>query len=494
MMKAPLSSEGTRGKHAQEGSAIVMVLVVLLIVSAICTDSLVNSMALMRLSQRQVWREQNHYAAESGLEEAARMINGSTYLGAGDTEFTITLANGISADVVISLLNSQGKEFSVASGTSDRGIPIHLGISRIYRPTYLDYGHFYEDFRNLWWIYGEIVDGKVWTGTQQNIYGYRLGNGQKWGPVFRYTNQTDADSFGGYPDYAAYLDPSISWGDAEYGDLQFWDSYEDGYELEVSKPALLDTDFDGTKHIAGVLDVDPALIDPTTVSPANMPTGRALLLRGKTEVRFTVQEIAGEEVGIVEIRNRDKFGNFNWNPLYSEALDIIYVERQTTGPGGHRGAKVTLGDSVHHTPNILKGNLTLWAEDDITIPTHVIYNNQNLEESTDKIGVISKDDIWVDRKFTGDLVLQGGYIATGAVSGRNRGELGLIDYDKFGVRGYLYFTGSMVAERVYPFGVFSGSTFVSGFQTEHTFDPRFLTNPPPFTPTIDSEVEYEGWY
>ena len=58
----------------------------------------------------------------------------------------------------------------------------------------------------------------------------------------------------------------------------------------------------------------------------------------------------------------------------------------------------------------------------------------------------------------------------------------------------MYFTGSMVAERVSPFGVFSGDSFVSGFISESSFDPRFATDPPPFTPVISSEVRFEGWY
>jgi hypothetical protein len=422
------------------------------------------------------------------------MINSTAYMGNTTTEFTITLDNGASADVTITPLNNRGKEFSVDSEGDQRDINRDLRISRMYRPSYLDYGHFYEDFRNLWWIYGDMIDGKVWTGTRQNIYGYRLSNGEKYGPVFRATNQTEASSFGGYPEYASYLDPSVPIGSADYEDLQFWEDTPDATETNVSMPALLDVDFEESRSIAGILEADPSELDPTTVSPANMPKGKALVLRGRTEIRYTVQQVQGEEVGIVEIRNQDKFGNYNWNPLYSEAIDMIYVENLTTGPGGHRGAKVTLGDAVHHTPNILKGNMTVWAEDDVTIPTHVVYSDQNLEESTDKIGVISKDDIWVDRKFSGDLILQGGYIATGQRGSNNRGELGLLNYDKFGVRGTLYFTGSMVAERVYPFGVFSGNQFVSGFQTAHTFDPRFATDPPPFTPTIDSEVKYEGWY
>ncbi|MGA0333101.1 MAG: PilX N-terminal domain-containing pilus assembly protein [Kiritimatiellia bacterium] len=479
-------------ESSKSGSALVMVLVVLLIVTALSTVSLRNSMQLMRLSQRQVWMEQAHFAAESGLEEAARLINSSTYMGASVTTVTHTLPGGGSASVVITPLNSQGNEFSIQSTSTVQGITREVNIGRIYRPTYLNYGNFYEDFQNLWWIYGELIDGKVWTGNTQNIYGYTLSNGEKYGPIFTDLNETGANGFGGYPQYASTLKEG---GDEDdYDDLQFWNEYEDGYDTNVSMPALLDVDFDRTSMIADALDVDPDEINPSLVTPENMPKGKALKLKGRTEIRFSVDTIGGEEVGILEIRNWNKFGNFNWNPVYSESLDLVYVEKLTSGPGGHRGATLRIGDSNHNTPNIVKANLTVWAEDDVTIPTHIIYDNQNLDESTDKIGVISKDDIWFDRKFTGDLVVQGGYIATGAVSSSNQGELGLIDYNKFGVRGTLYFLGSMVAQRVSPFGVFSGNSFVSGFQTDHRFDKRFATDPPPFTPVISSQINYEDWF
>jgi hypothetical protein len=481
-------------ESAKSGSALIMVLVVLIIVTAISTVSLSNSMNLMRLSQRQVWMEQAHFTAESGVEEAARMINGSAYMGGSETLFTHTLPNGASADVVITPLNSQGQEFSVRSESTVNGITRVVNIGRIYRPTYLNYGNFYEDFRNLWWIYGEVVDGKVWTGTTQNMYGYTLSNGEKWGPVFTDLNETDASSFGGYPDYAATLAEGADPGTFVYDDLLFWDEHEEGFETNVSMPALLDVDFDRTSMIADALTVDPSEIDPTLVSPANMPSGKALKLKGRTEIRYSVDTIGGKDVGIVEIRNHDMFGNFNWHSVYSEALDLIYIEKNPSGPGGHKNATLLIGDADKKTVNVVKANMTVWAEDDVTIPTHIIYDNQNLEESTDKLGVISKDDIWFDRKFTGDLVVQGGFIATGSINNSEKGELGLLNYDKFGVRGTLHFLGSMVAERVYPFGMFSGNRFVSGFVTDHRFDQRFLTDPPPFTPVISSQVNYEDWY
>ncbi|WFB34831.1 hypothetical protein P3T73_11740 [Kiritimatiellota bacterium B12222] len=484
-------------RQNKSGSALVMVLVVLIIVMGLTTVSLKNSVHLMRVSQRQVWMEQAHFVAESGIEEAARLINRSSYMGGSVSEITHTLG-GESAEVVITPINNQGHEFSVRSEATVNGITKVVNLGRIYRPTYLNYGNFYEDFGGYWWIYGEEIDGKIWTGTTQNIMGYNLSNGEKYGPVFTDLNETKANNFGGSPEYASTLKSGVELSERTYDDLQFWgDDYEDGYETGVSKPALLDVDFEQTSTIAGILNADPDTLDPRKVNPASMPKNVTLKLKGKTELRFSVDTVQGVEVGILEIKNDDLFGNYNWNAVYSESIDMVYVE-ELTGGGRHnpnKGADIILGDTNSSaSANILKGNMTIWSEGTITVPNHIIYDNQNLEESTDKLGVIAKDDIWFDRA-SGDLVIQGGFIATGANgSGSDKGELGLKNYGNGVVRGKLYFLGSMVSEKVSPFGQFSGTRFVSGYSTIHQFDERFLTAPPPFTPVIDSEINYEDYF
>ena len=390
------------------GSTLIMVLVVLLVVTGFSTMSLDNALNLARISQEKVIMEQAHYVAESGLAEAARVINTSPYMGGTVTNVSFTLANGKVAEITITPLNNRGNEFAVSSTSTINGVSREVNIGRVYRPTYLEYGHYYEDFRNLWWIYGNYIDGKVWTGTQQNIYGYTRSGGEKWGPVFGKMNQTAASQFGGYPEYAATLDADAAAATMTYDDLQFWSEYEDGYELETSKPDLFDVDFDQSRLIADTLQADLDAINPLQVDPSDMPKGQSLKFRGKTEMRFSVDTVRGVEVGIMEVRNQDAFGKYNWNRVYSEAIDMVYVENLTTGPSEHQGATLTLGDSATLEPNIVKGNMTIWAEDDVTIPTHIVYDNQNFEESTDKLGVISKDDIWFDRPIAGDLVVQGG--------------------------------------------------------------------------------------
>lgn len=480
-------------RQNQEGSALLMVIIVILIITTISTVSLSNSMAQMKLSRQQTYMEQAHFAAEAGVEEAARLIGATAYMGASETTFSITLDSGATAAVTITPKNNRGREFAIHSVGTQNGVQREVGIARIYKATYLDYGHFFEDFANLWWIYGTFVDGKTWTGNRQNIYGYTLSNGEKWGPVFSYKNETGVDAFGGYPEYAAKIDPSIAFEDAEYSDLSFWNDNPDAYDTNVEKPALLNVDFDETATIATALDIDPSLIDPNTVSSVNMPKGKALFLKGNTEMRFSTITDAGNEVGILEIRNYEKFGNYDWNPVYSEAIDLIYVEQLDSGPEEHRGADVMLGDWDNRTANIIKGNMTIWAEDDVTIPTHLVYSDQNLENSADKLGVFSRDDIWFEQTYAGDLVIQAGLIATGVEEG-TLGEVGLLEYDQHGVRGNLYLTGSRVSQKVVATGVFSGSTFLHGFNVIHKYDERFTEDPPPFTPALNSELRYEGWY
>lgn len=486
-----------RPANGKDGSVIVMVLVVLFIITSLSVISLRNAMHMMRMSQRQVLLEQAHFVAEAGLEEAARRISSNEYLGAGPTQMSIQLSDGRTTEVTITPLDTEGMAFKVQSVSSVEGMNRTLNIERVFRPTYLEYGMYFEDWRGYYWIAGDVVDGKVWSGTPQGIWGYYQG-GKKLGPIFRQENQTASDGFAGWPEFGAHLPPHIPFDEHTESDLEYFDEGSDSVVTGMEMPALMTVDFERHHNIANALAVSPEAISPDHVAPDLMPKGRALVLEGRTEMRFDVEEVNGQEVGVIYLRNREAFGNFNHqHKVYSEALDLIVIRDKPDGNAQHRNGTLTLGDPNPHAASIVKGSLSIWVDHDVEITSHVIYDNQNFEESTDSLGIVSKRNIYVDRIYSGsqqhsgDLYLQAGLIATG-ISGN--GEIGLKRYDKNNVRGTLYFTGSQVGKRRYPWGTTNNGQLIHGYHRSLTFDPRFSTRPPPFTPTIDSEVRYEGWH
>jgi hypothetical protein len=59
----------------------------------------------------------------------------------------------------------------------------------------------------------------------------------------------------------------------------------------------------------------------------------------------------------------------------------------------------------------------------------------------------------------------------------------------------LHVYGSRNMEQGYPYGNFNLRTgnVLSGYKIQSIFDPRFLDNPPPYSPTIGREIKFEGW-
>lgn len=488
-------------RKSREGSVLIIVLVLLLVVTGLSTVSLRNAGQALHLSQRQVLMEQAHFIAESGLERAAEYINTETFIGS-ETQIDLDMGNGRMASITITPLDSQGNAFSVDSSTTWRGVTRDLRINRVYRPTYLAYGMFFDRWEwngyALSWLPGDVVEGMVWSGTPQGIAGHYDGS-RRVGPIFRALNETAANSFARDPEFASFLPPHIPFEEHTDSDLRFWlDHPNEFHRTNVDKPSLMTIDFDRIHTIADIKNVSNYTeIDPSHVSPQAMPSNKALVLRGRTELRYKVDSLSGRETGIVEVRNHDMFGDFNWHPLYSEALDLVVIKDNpdSNAANGHEDGTLVLGDSGQQAVNVVKGNMTVWVDRDVTLPSSVIYNDLNLEESEDKFAVISKQSIYVSRTNKTDLYLYGGYIAAGL---DGSGYIGLDKYSSGGVRGTLHFVGSQVGRRRHPWGIFqlrNGEISLRhGYNRSISFDARFESDPPPFTPTINTELRFQGWH
>ncbi|MBC2604698.1 hypothetical protein [Pelagicoccus albus] len=476
---------------SKRGNALITVLVMIVFLGGLTTVSIKDSLHAYKLAKRQHILDQVLYAAEAGIEEAARKLNSEKYYGMTPVVFVHELSEDLEATVTMTPLDAQSQNFRLTSVSTMDGISRTVTVEKATRPTYMEYGLYFEDFNNLWWIAGSITDGKVWTGTTQSISGASLANGEKEGPIFRDVNETLSGSFGGTPEYASYLSPDITLDEYEYSDLRFWSDYSEGYRTEVSKPALASVDFDEIANASNALSVTVEDISVDDVSYDDIPTHGAIILKGPTEIRFDVVTVGDQEVGIVAIKNKDAFGNASWHELYSESLDVIVVNDDlTTNNKNEVDGTVTISESSD--PSILKGNLAIVSTQDTTIKGDIIYNDQALETSGDKLLIASKENIYIDRTDKNDMILQAGLMAAGLNSS---GYIGLKDYDKYGVRGNLYFTGSMIGGKVYPFGNFSFTEgMLNGYKTHRFYDTRFLTDPPPFTPSLSNEIQFSGWH
>jgi Tfp pilus assembly protein PilX len=179
-MKSNDKTMNASGNGSKEGSMIVLVMIILFVTTALASVSLRSAMHTLRMSERQVFMEQAHFAAEAGIEEAARRISSDEYLGAGVTEMTVTLPGGNEAEVTITPLNIEGLEFYVESRATVNGVERVVRVQRMYEPTYLAYSNYWENY-GLTWTNGNVVDGNVWTGTAQRIFRRQSSGRQKMG-------------------------------------------------------------------------------------------------------------------------------------------------------------------------------------------------------------------------------------------------------------------------------------------------------------------------
>ena len=491
------------------GSTLLMVIIMLFILSGLCTVSLTNGLSLQRIAEQQVNMEKSYLASLSGIEVAAARIN----LNLSPTG-NYTQVNG---SVVAIRGVGSGDEWVVQT-SSTVGESTHVkNVPRMFRPSHVSYGLFVENFSGTWLAEYE-VDGKIWTNTAQTISGFTDGGGNVRGPVFEQKNQTGASAFAGSTQFAATLDPDTDILSYTSGDKRFWDTYTDGFDVNVAMPGLERVDFASVKTASLTSPVLLASIDPDLVDIATATTGQVLNIPVDTgdnvEIRFNIENNAfGESSGVIhmEIGTDAELtsGTAVTYKMYATSLELIYFSK-TFVPSPTRSknedfhvrfvenivdvSPVDGIDDDGDVANILRGDLSIWTEDEVEIYAGIEYE----DETQDKFTLVSGDDIELIYTTVGsvdgtpDLELHGGFVAADVYTTLSRFQF--MNYNSGVVRGELRVFGSITAGQLYDFGVYTSSALTSGFllQTEH--DDRLIADPPAYSPIISDKFVIEQYY
>ena len=164
---------------------------------------------------------------------------------------------------------------------------------------------------------------------------------------------------------------------------------------------------------------------------------------------------------------------------------LVYIQEATSGNTSTMAAKTY----VHGT---LDGRVTIASEDDIMITDHIRYANTS-STSDDALGLISKDDVWVTTAAPDNLDVYAAILAAGQYES-DRGSFGVLEYYSGSPRGDLHVYGSIVQDQRGAVGTFSETSGpVSGYTKQYTFDSRFSAVAPPYYPTVNSKVRFNGW-
>ena len=434
------------------GSTILATAIFLFIGFGIASVTIRDAIHNSRMVNEQVSMEKAHYFAEAGVEEAADYITSHTGYFPNTYEKGKSYSNGGRWDYLVT--KTDWREYSIESVGSYDGNSRTISIQRAYYPTFAAFSIWSHDFRDLWYTPGYVLQGHVHSDSRINIWSSPTAGG----PHFQGKVTTGHHEFGGYPEFA---------------------TFDEGYEFDSYQGTLQSIEFTEMK------------------SEAN---ANGEVFYGRTEVYFDVNPANNE--GRVWVKNRRRWPNQpnTWHQMPTDGLPIIYVADSTSGPSSSRAGKLTMHGGV------LKGEMSIFTDNDVVIQNHMQYYNDPSddqdfirdfpEESEDRLGVISKDDIWIGTSAPNSLQLFGAYLASGSKA-NHTGEMGVLNYNDYsrGFRGYINQYGSKVVERVYPAGVFNSNTGtpLAGYRTNTTFDERFRKRPPPYYPALSEKLIFEDW-
>jgi hypothetical protein len=167
---------------------------------------------------------------------------------------------------------------------------------------------------------------------------------------------------------------------------------------------------------------------------------------------------------------------------------IIYVSNNGTTAGANAGIVYTSGGTV-------QGTLTIASENDMNISDKITYAHdpRTTPSSTDALGLISQDSIWVTAAAPTTMEIDAAIMATGTSGDGTSGSFGAVNYDTRTPVGTLTIYGGIVQNTRGATGTGVGGTMSTGFTKQYSFDPRFIASPPPYYPTISNKVSLAQW-
>jgi hypothetical protein len=458
----------TPARRARAGSPLVGVLLIVFISSAVAAVMIGNAIGSVRLTDRQARLEIAHFAAEAGLEEGFNWASRTWGFVPTVNQFSRSLSNGATVDYTVTVQDLAKKDFEISATGNFRGVSRRLTIGRPVYPTYATYGRAAIASGTGYFVAGSVYYGRVHGDTALHIWSYN--NPNNTGPDFHGLVTTSAADF--------------------IGPWQ-WARFFAGYEFNAPNLKITEVDFD--EYLAKAQGMEATNLG-------------GMVLEGPTEIFFY---IAGNGQGKMAVKNVRKFNNDNYRIFNSEDFNLLYVKdaltvvtHPTTGESVSRRGDLTVHGGV------LDGKMSVYNDGDVFLTQSLTYRNDPRDDnapvrdfpqsSDDRIGFISKDDIWINRMDTGkgNMDLFGAFLATGIRPG-SAGNMGLLDYRNtaVGPLGTLTRYGSFVSKTFYPIGTFNSTTGAlrSGFHSVNYWDPRFVKNPPPFYPPDRTQHKIVDW-
>lgn len=434
-------SRGRTSSGNERGSALVIVILILLALTGIVLGVSSISVNETQLAMNEMLDKQVFYLAEAGVEKSIQ------YLSQRSSPF---LGNGLNNDQPAILLNGEdmyGKGTVTSyldpldsnTGNPTRFIAVtvratlnNVGISkslqvRVGQQNFSRYAYFSDMEKStsgstIWFHTVDVFHGPLHTNDQMHIYG---------SPTFFEEVSSCASSIDYYHGGPPQDDPQ----------------FHMGVTLDASTiPLPVDTDM--------------------LLNKANEPGGLKLTGNPVT-IRFRV-DAGGNPYLRVTIGGTTTDMNYPSN-------GVVYV----VGTANLEGT--------------VKGQVTVGCNGDIDIIDNIVYDTDPRvdPESTDLLGIVSDGDVMMAyndaNRDSADETVMAAIMALDT-------SWGAESYSSGSPRGKLIVYGGIIQKQRGAVGTFSSysGAIVSGYEKDYNYDPRLMDTPPPAFPTT-GQIEKIAW-
>jgi hypothetical protein len=420
-------------RQNRQGFVLVLVMALLFITVGLVLTVLDLASDSRKLSTEQVYVDQAMYVAEGGIERAARFMESNLNVmvssSTGATNGSGSIGSG-SYSYYIYRTNSS--TYCIVSTGTVSGVSRIVRLLDVYQPTYAQFALWDHLNEGLYFGSGETYHGHVHADDEL----YFTGSPAFYAPL--------TSDFGTYSGSIAGL------------------TMVDGLTLNSYQGTMADINFNSGSS-----------------SLKSIATSSGVEVSGNTTLTFNG--------GTVSITNPTG-GWTNHSYSIPTSGGIIYVANNGSTTGSKAGTIYLEGGTVTGPLTVVSEN-TMYIEDNITY-TH---NPVNTPTTTDALGLISQDNIWVDTGAPNALTIDAAMIAAGTSGDGSAGSFGALNYNTRSAGTLTIYGGIVQNERGAVCTFNSQGTVSTGYAKNYSYDPRFLTKPPPSYPVVSGQINFSQW-
>jgi hypothetical protein len=423
-------------RQNQQGFVLMLVMALLLITVWLVLTILDVASNSRKLSTRQVNVDQAMYVAEAGVERAARFMESNLNVMVSSSTGATNGSGSIgSGNYSYYIFRTNSSTYCIVSTGTVNGVSRVVRLLDVYQPTYAKYALWSHVNGALTIRHGSTFNGHVHADDELYF------DNTSGGPVFHAAVTSDAGTYSG----------SIT-------GIEF----DQGLTLNSYQGTMADVDFNSA----------------ASTSLKKEAQANGLYLSGNTTITFN-----GGTLSISNTRT-------SWvNHSYTiPAKGIIYVSNNGTTSGANAGM-------VYMTGGTVQGQLTIASENDMHISGNITYvhDPRTTPSSTDALGLITQDSIWVDASAPTTMEIDAAMMTTGTSGDGDPGSFAVVNYDTRTPVGPLTIYGGIVQNTRGAVGTGSGGVTQTGFTKQYSYDPRFIQTPPPYYPTVSNTVSFAQW-